>query len=144
MVALVRAADGAPMALHLTYILPDGSGKAFGSRSRLMFGAVGGHAVQLAPIGRARTLAVGEGIETSAAYGALKSIPAWATLSTAGLQGFVVPASVRKLIIAADGDKGGAKAAQALAERAARVCDVEIDPAPDGQDWADVLEASHG
>lgn len=144
MVALVRAHDSAPMALHLTYILPDGSGKAFRARSRLMFGSVGGHAVQLAPIGRDKVLAVGEGIETSAAYATLKGVPAWATLSTSGLQGFYVPRGVRRLIIAADGDKGGAKAALALAERAARVCDVEIDPAPDGKDWADALGGAHG
>jgi len=47
---------------------------------------------------------------------------------------------VRTLIIAADGDRAGRAAAQQLAERACRYCDVEIDPAPEGRDWADVWE----
>jgi putative DNA primase/helicase len=142
MVALVRSHDGQPKALHLTFLTADGK-KAFGDRSRLMFGAVGGHAVQLALIGPGRVLAVGEGIETCGSYSVLKGRPCWAALSTAGLHGFYVPRGVRKLVIAADGDRAGMKAAQALAERASRVCDVEIDPAPEGKDWADILVASH-
>ncbi len=138
MVALVRDAKGGPMGLHLTYITPKGT-KAFGARSRLMFGPVGGGAVQ---IGRPSdgVLAVGEGIETCGAYSTLKGGACWPCLSTAGLQTFVIPTWVRRLVIAADGDAGGMRAAAALAERAAKVCDVEIDPAPQGEDWADVLE----
>jgi len=142
MVALVRSHCGAPKALHLTY-LTDAGGKAFGDRSRLMFGMTATHAVHLAQIGPARVLAVGEGLETCAAYSALKRAPCWSALSTAGLQAFFIPRGVRKLVVAADGDRPGMKAAQALAERASRVCDVEIDPAPDGQDWNDVLVAAH-
>lgn len=140
MVALVRDIGGAPKALHLTYIKPDGSGKAFGDRSRLMFGAVAGHAVQ---IGRPvdGVLAVGEGVETCGAYSLLKGVPCWPCLSTAGLSTFVLPPRLRRLVIAADNDKGGIAAAVQLAQRAAKVCDVEIDPAPESQDWADVLEA---
>lgn len=141
MVSLVREPGGAPKALHLTYIAPDGSGKAFGDRSRLMFGSVRGYSVHLGqPAGG--VLAVGEGIETCGAYSTLKGVPAWSALSTSGVQNFVPPPRLKRLIIAADGDPGGARAAQALAERACKFCDVEIDPAPDGQDWADVLEAS--
>lgn len=143
MVALVRDANGYPISLHLTFLALDGSGKAFGDRSRLMFGAVAEHSAQLSPIGPDRVLAVGEGIETSAAYRALKGVPTWATLSTSGLQRFVLPSRLRKLIIAADSDKGGMGAAQVLAERACKVCDVEIDQAPAGQDWADVWAATH-
>jgi putative DNA primase/helicase len=144
MVALVRSLDGEPRALHLTSIEADGSGKAFGARARLMFGPVGGHAVHLAGGGSGRVLAVGEGIETTAAYSALKGLAGWATLSTSGMSKLRVPWGLRKLVIASDGDRGGAKAAQELAERACKFCDVEIDPAPDGQDWADVWSARNG
>lgn len=143
MVALVRALDGSPQALHTTSILADGSGKAFGHRSRLMFGPMRGHALQLSAIGPERVLAVGEGIETCGAYSTLKGVPAWSCLSTSGLQNFIIPPRLSKLIIAADGDKGGMIAAQALAERACKVCDVVIDPAPNGKDWNDVLGAGH-
>lgn len=137
MVSLVRSATGTPQALHLTHLKPRGVGYL----SKLMFGAVGGHSVQLAPMGPTRTLGVGEGIETCAAFAELHGVPTWAALSTSGLVGFVIPPGVRKLVIAADGDRGGMKAATDLAQRARRSCDVEIHAAPDGLDWADVLEA---
>jgi putative DNA primase/helicase len=144
LVALVRNAAGQPTGLHLTYLTPDGR-KAFGDRSRLMFGAISGGAVQLAPIGRDGVLAVGEGIETSGAFSMLHGVTTWAALSTSGLQTFVPPPRVRKLLIAADSDDGGAglRAATILAERARRLCAVEIRPAPEGLDWADVAVA-HG
>lgn len=141
MVSVVRDADGASMSLHLTYIALDGRGKAFGDRSRLMFGPMRGGTVHLAPAGQ--TLALGEGIETCAAYRALKGVPTWAALTTSQYATFELPRGVRKLIIAADGDKGGVSAATALAERACRWCEVEIDPAPEGQDWADVWRAAN-
>lgn len=138
MVCMVRSFDGRAQALHLTYLRPGGTGRD----NRLMFGSVSGHAVQLAPLGRDRTLAVAEGIETAASYMALRSVPTWAALSTSGLQGFVIPPGLRRLIIAADGDKGGDMAARALAERARRTCEVEVHAAPDGDDWNDVLRRS--
>lgn len=141
MVAVVRDRDGASMALHLTYLALDGKGKAFGDRSRLMFGPMRGGAVHLTPAGP--TLALGEGIETCLAYRARTGLPIWAALTTSQYATFQVPRGVRKLVIAADGDPGGMKAATTLAERLCRVCDVEIDPAPEGSDWADVWGAQN-
>lgn len=143
MVALSRSKDGAPAGIHVTYVRPDGTGKAFGQRSRLMFGHVAESAVRLGIIGADRVLAVGEGIETSAAYASLKGVPAWAALSTSNLKALHPPPGLKKLIIAADPDPGGMRAAERLAERAHRVCDVVIDAAPDGQDWADVWSAAN-
>lgn len=143
MVALVRNAKGEPSGVHVTYLDAEGR-KAFGDRSRLMFGAVAGGAVRLAPMGLDGVLAVAEGIETAAAFGALKGVPTWACLSTSGLHTFAVPAGVRRLLIGTDNDDSGAgmAAARDLAARACRVCDVEIHAAPEGQDWADVAEAA--
>jgi putative DNA primase/helicase len=136
MVAIVRDRDGRPLGLHLTYVAIDGTGKAFGKRSRLMFGAIRGGAVQLSPAGS--SLAIGEGIETCLAYQTRTGIPAWAALATSQYATFLPPKRVRRLVIAADGDQGGLTAAKGLAERMARICDVVIDAAPEGQDWADV------
>lgn len=136
MVAIVRDPLGAPLGLHLTYIALDGSGKAFGDRSRLMFGQVAGGAVHLAE--PSAGLGVGEGIETCIAYRARTGRPTWAALSTSGLGQFRPPTAVRRLWIAADGDDAGMTAAARLAERASRLADIEIDPAPSGSDWADV------
>lgn len=129
--------------MHVTFIDERGA-KAFGARSRLMFGRCAGGAVRLHEP-RGGILAVGEGIETSLAFSALKGVPAWAALSTSGLRSFTPPAGITRLLIAADNDDGGAgmDAARALAERARRGCDVEIRPAPAGQDWADVVKARH-
>lgn len=141
MVAIARGRDGAPGGLHVTFIRPDGSGKAFGSKSRLMFGDMRGTAVHLAPA--SEVLAVGEGIETCAAYSAGVGVPTWALLTTSQFASFEPPSGVRRLVIAADGDRGGLNAAHALAERMRRACDVNIHAAPDGQDWADVWRAAH-
>lgn len=140
MVALVRSADGGGQALHVTYLTPDGS-KAFGSRSKLMFGPTSQCAVRLAPMGSDGVLAVAEGIESARSFSALFGVPCWAALSTAGLQNFVSPAGIKRLIIAADNDDDGAgrSAAQVLAERERRRCEVLISLAPASQDWNDAL-----
>lgn len=142
LLALVRDGEGRPCALHATFLKPDGSGKAFGDRSRLMFGPTAGGAVRLEPVGGDGVLAVGEGIETTMGFAGLKGVPAWAALSTSGLKAFTPPTGVRKLLIAADNDDGGAGMAAALdlAERASRRCAVAVHPAPEGRDWADVAE----
>ena len=47
-------------------------------------------------------------------------LPTWATLGTAGLKGVVLPDTVQEIIIAADSDPAGQKAALAAAERLTR------------------------
>ena len=145
MVALVSGPDGYGRSLHSTYLNLDGR-KAFGARSRLMFGRTGEGAVRLQPIGSGGVLAVGEGIETALAFASLRGTPTWAALSTSGLTTFKPPANVRRLLIATDADDGGAglKAGKALAERVQRQCDVEIHPAPNGRDWADEWANANG
>lgn len=139
MVALVRSAAGRAVGLHLTAIKPDGSGKAWGHRSRRMFGPVRGGAVRLFNRTDDGVLAIGEGIETSLAFAQIRKAPAWSALSTAGLSTFELPLGVRHLIIAADADAAGLEAARALADRAKRRCEVLIS-APEAGDWADVLQ----
>jgi hypothetical protein len=144
MVAIVSDASGAPKALHVTYITPAGT-KAFGDRSRLMFGFAAGSAVRLSGVPQDGRLGIAEGIETAGAFSVLHGLPTWAALSTSGMQNYAVPPWVRRLVIAADSDDAtgaGLAAARALAERASHSCDVEIRPAPKGQDWNDVLQAA--
>lgn len=142
MIAMVRDRDGASQALHATYVALDGKGKAFGpKKSRLMFGPMQGGSVHLTPAGH--DLAIGEGIETCLGYRNLKGLAIWAALTTSQYATVQIPRFVRKLVIPADGDPGGIRAAQAMAERVCKTADVEIDPAPDGQDWADVWMAAN-
>lgn len=141
LLALVRDVTGAPRGLHATYVRADGGGKAFGDKSRLMFGPVREGAVRLAPPDSRGRLAVGEGIETTASYSRLFGLPGWASLSTAGMKTLRIPAGVHALAIAADNDDGGAglEAANMLAERVR--CEAEVHEAPFGADWGDVWEA---
>ncbi|MGY3437027.1 MULTISPECIES: DUF7146 domain-containing protein [unclassified Marinovum] len=144
LVALVEGGDG--FAVHRTYLLPEGSGKAALDPSRMMLGAVAGGAVRLGSDPGA--LVVAEGIETalSLASGLLRA-PAtiWAALSTSGMRGLILPQRPGQLTLAPDGDPEGRAAAHALAERAhASGWRVSLLPAPDRRDWNDVLTMKGG
>ena len=119
-VAGVQGADGRFLGVHRTYIRADGTGKADVDPPKAMLGSCRGGAVRLAPVLDDAVL-VGEGIESTAAAVRVLDWPggAWATLSTSGLRAVVLPASVRRVVIAADRDVEGAgqKAAAALARR---------------------------
>lgn len=139
MVALVEGGDG--FAVHRTYLLPDGSGKARVDPAKAMLGAVSGGAVRL--VEGHPDLVVAEGIETalSLTSGLLKR-PAnvWAALSTSGMRGLALPCAPGRLTIATDGDAAGQAAAHALAARADGLgWQVSLLVAPDGLDWNDVL-----
>ena len=106
-----------------------------------MLGSAHGGAVRLTEAHG--PLVVAEGIETalSLSCGLLdKSASVCAALSTAGVQGLRLPINPSELIIASDGDVAGREAAHALAVRADGLgWKVSLLPAPDGQDWNDVL-----
>lgn len=139
MVARVQGSDG--YAIHRTYLMPDGSGKADVEPAKAMLGNCAGGAVRL--LEAEGPLVVAEGIETSLslASGLLQRDAAiWAALSTSGMQNLRLPAIPSRLTIASDGDPAGRAAAQMLAERAHKLgWTVSFLHAPDGKDWNDVL-----
>ena len=106
------------MGIQRTYL--DGPRKAALDPGRASLGSLAGGAVRiLEPASDAVLL--GEGIESTAAAVRVLDWPggAWATLGTSGLRTVVLPASVRRVVIAADRDVEGAgqKAAAALSRR---------------------------
>ena len=116
LVAGVQDADERFVGIHRTYL--DGASKAALDSVRLSLGPIGGGAVRiLEPVDDA--LLVGEGIETTAA--AVKVLGwrggAWAALSTSGMTRVVLPELVVRVVVAADRDPGGLRAAAALADR---------------------------
>jgi hypothetical protein len=142
LVALIQ--DGKGFAIHRTFIRPDGRGKADvppGSAKMMLGQAHGGH-VDMGCNGDA--LVVAEGIETalSVASGLLPfRATIWAALSTSGIRTLALPSKPGRLIIAADGDAAGVAAADALRNRAVQSgWDAKTWPAPNGQDWNDVLQ----
>src|SRR5262249_29178727 len=108
-------ADGAPVALHRTFLARDGGSKAPEQPSKMMLGPCRGGAVRL---GEARdALMVGEGIETCLAAQQATGHPTWAALSTSGLRALDLSRAVRNVIVLADGDDPGEAAAQECAWR---------------------------
>ncbi len=84
MVALVtRGIDGAPVAVHRTYLNPAG-GKAPVDPVKMALALTAGGAVRLAPA--ADFLMVGEGIETCLAAMQATGLPAWSALSASGMK----------------------------------------------------------
>jgi hypothetical protein len=139
MVALVtRGADGAPLALHRTFLARDGGSKAPVEPQKMMLGPCRGGAVHLAEPGD--VLMVGEGIETCLAAMKATGHPVWAALSTSGLRSLDLPADVRDVIVLADADEAGEAAAQECGWRWKREGRrVRIARPPRGMDFNDLL-----
>ena len=147
------AAVGVPtFAVHRTYLTAEGRKIAPAEDAKLMLGATLDGAVRLRA-GRTGPLVVAEGIETALAVGlgaAGRIDPAarlWAALSAPGLAGLALPPVPGRLVVAADGDAAGLRAAEAL-ERRARAAGWRVTlapaPAPEGLDWNDVATAQAG
>ena len=129
--------------VHRTYF--EKTGQRIGGNAKMMQGPCAGGSVALSggPVGAPLPLVICEGIETGLSLiSGLLDRPAavWATLSTSGMKSLALPRQIGEIVIAADGDNPGLEAATALAERAfALGWRVLIWPAPEGQDWNDVL-----
>jgi putative DNA primase/helicase len=139
MVALVtRGADDTPLAIHRTFLARDGNGKAPVDPVKMMLGPCRGGAVRLGRPGE--VLMIGEGIETCLAAMQATGHPAWAALSTSGLRALDLSATVREVIVLADGDDPGEAAARDCALRWMREGrHVRIARPPRGLDFNDVL-----
>ncbi len=139
MVALVtHGATGLPIAIHRTFLAPDGGGKAPVDPAKMMLGPCRGGVVRLTEAGD--VLMVGEGIETCLAAMQATGNAAWAALSTSGLRSLDLPRDVRDLIVLADGDEPGEAAAQDCARRWKREGRrVRIARPPKGSDFNDML-----
>jgi putative DNA primase/helicase len=140
-VALVtQGLDDSALAIHRTFLVRDGSGKAPVEPAKMMLGPCRGGAVRLDGIEPPPRLMVGEGIETCLAAMQATGLPAWAALSTSGMRGLELPHAVRDVIVLADGDGPGEAAARECAQRWNRQGRrVRIAHAPAGLDFNDVL-----
>ena len=90
-------------------------GKAPVEKPKLGLGRAAGGAVRLEPA--AARLGLAEGVETAMSVQQAADLPVWACLSAGGLRTVILPPTVRDILIAADGDPVGERAAQAAAER---------------------------
>lgn len=144
LVAEVRDREGALVTVHVTY-LHEGRKLAPYEPRKILSGTSGhtGCACRLLPIGGPE-LGMAEGIETALAAQRLHGGPVWAALNAGLLAAFVPPQGVERLVIYADADAPGLKAAWALRDRLPGV-PMELRAPPAGcKDWADALGARHG
>jgi putative DNA primase/helicase len=146
MLAQVVDVSGKPVALHRTYLHRNGAGKADIEPSRASLGPVAGGAIRLDAA--AEELAIGEGIESAASAGVLLGLPAWAAVSAGNLgRTLSLPPEVRSVVIAADADPPGRRAAEAASTRwqaEGRRVRIAVPHRP-GADFNDVLlEVDHG
>ena len=140
---VVSTSTGAPVALHRTYIRPDGSGKAAMDPAKASKGPIAGGAIMLDTPQPGRPLVIGEGIETSLSAGRLLGVPAWSAVAAGNMANIIPPCSVSEVLIAADPDQPGQRAAETAARRfAAQGFKVSIrTPTTPGWDFNDVLMA---
>jgi putative DNA primase/helicase len=143
MLAAVSDTDGKSATIHKTYLTVDGQ-KADVDRVRLFYPGLRpeGGAVRLAAHGV--DLGIAEGIETALSASQLHGVPVWAALDTGGVERFIPPPDVTRLIIFGDNDSNfsGHKAAYCLAMRAILVLKIKVEvkiPDRAGTDWNDVL-----
>ncbi|WP_339690088.1 toprim domain-containing protein [Celeribacter baekdonensis] len=141
MLAQIRGPKGEPLGLHRTFLKPDGSGKADVEPQKMMLGPSSGGAVRFGPDNR--VIALAEGIETALSVSQASRLTVWATLSTSGLKGLILPPPpvAEVIVIAADHDPAGISAAEQTAERLereGRAVSVIYPRAP-GSDFNDLL-----
>ena len=148
MVARLRGSDGRATGLHRTYLNPDGPGKAdLQGGAKMMLGRCGGSAVRFGP--DRPVIALAEGIETALSIGVASRLTVWATLSTSGMKGVLLPPQpiAEIVVIAADNDPAGRTAAEEAASRLeaeGRAVSM-IAPQATGADFNDVLRGdAHG
>ena len=111
LLAAVTAPDGSFAGVQRVFVKPDGR-KADIEPAKASLGVVAGGACRLAdPEGGA--LVIGEGVETSAAAGAILGLPAWSAISAGNLgRSLILPPAIRSVVIAVDHDMAGQAAAR--------------------------------
>jgi len=146
MVAPIVNVWGEQIAIHKTFLRPDGSGKAELPKheQRETCGPMKGGAVRLASHCEGKILLT-EGIESALSAMHLFNLPGWAAISAGGIEALELPAAIRLVVVAADNDENfvGQQAAAAAFERwrgEGRQVRILLSPNA-GEDFNDVLLA---
>ncbi len=146
--AMVAAVTVSPsrqiVAVHRTFLKPDGSDKIPHTRPKTMLGPCKGGAVRLMSWAGG-PLIVSGGLETSYSVQRMTEIATWAALSDGGIENLILPEDAKHIFIAADHDENGQ--GQAAARRAetkwseeGRTVEILI-PKERGKDFNDLFRA---
>ncbi len=154
MLAAVQGANGNIIAVHRTWLKPDGSGKADFTPAKKGMGPWSGGHIRLAK--RSPVLGIAEGIETAlSVMVAIPALPCWSAMSLGNL-GAPVPDEVSEVIICADNDGADkdkalhegilARCASALKDKGKKVRIAYPPRGYDFNDWLQQLqrEVTHG
>jgi putative DNA primase/helicase len=142
MLAPIVNVDGHQIAVHKTFLSPEGDKVDLPKdEQRETRGPMLGGAVRLERHEQDRELIVGEGIESTASAMRIFSLPGWAAICANGIETLDLPDAVRRIVIAADHDAIGLRAALLAQERwTAEGRSVRILRPPNpGEDFNDVL-----
>ena len=130
------------VAVHRTFLHPEGEGKATVKPPRMALGSITGAAIRLARAGE--HLAVAEGIETALTVQQEIRTSTWAALSAGGIRSLILPELplANHVVIAVDPDSTGLSAAYTAAERwSSEGRRVSIAKPPAGLDFNDLLKS---
>ncbi|HZV04175.1 MAG TPA: toprim domain-containing protein [Gemmataceae bacterium] len=116
---IVAISDDAVRGVHVTRLLPDGSGRERGDQAKIMIGQSIGAPMILAPPNDLLGLAIGEGIEKTLAAHEVTGLGAWAAGSASRMPALadMIPSYIDSVNIFADDDPDGRRHAAILAER---------------------------
>lgn len=127
LVAAVRDVAGTITGLQRIYLRSDGRGKADLPKAKLSLGKVAGGAIRLGDLDASGTVTVCEGPEDGLSLLAMLGGAVWVAAGASFLPAMQFPMSVRSIVIAADNDPAGERAAQAAGQAfAARGLSVRI------------------
>jgi hypothetical protein len=142
MVALMtNAVTNEPCGIHRTFILLNGSGKAFGKDSRMMLGKAG--VIRLSTDDDVELgLGIAEGLETGLAIMAAGWQPIWACGSLNALSAFPVLGGIEALTIFSDPKPHEIAGARSCAARWAEAGREVLIRVPSQGDWNDALVIS--
>jgi phage/plasmid primase-like uncharacterized protein len=131
--------DGRFSGVSITWLAADGSGKAPVDPVRKSYGLLRGACVRLAPAGERLILC--EGVETGLSITqACPELPVWCALGASNLAQVELPACVKEVTIAADGDEAGERGARTAANQFLRQgLTVKIARPEPGRDFNDEL-----
>lgn len=143
MICRIDNAAGALVAVHRIYLTTEGH-KAPLNPAKAAKGPLWGGAIRFAT---GPEIVVAEGPETTLAAGLILGLPAWSAISAGNMaHGLILPAQVRRVVVAADHDKPGIDAAQDAMRRwrrEGRECRLIV-PDREGEDFADILARQNG
>lgn len=115
LLARIDGPDGKLQGVQRIFLKPDGT-KADIEPQKATLGRMAGGAIRLQAA--STKLTVAEGLESAAAAGAILGLPAWAAISAGNMaRSLILPAEICSIIITADHDEPGLRAAEDAATR---------------------------